>query len=549
MGLERFTYQGNALARVIALGSAVTIGQDTFKSDLTRTYVQLTLLNSFPVVNDNGDTLLPPVLANAVPTADNQPLNLEHQMSDNGAIYQGTDLVVGTMIKAYYSAQGDIQLLPETSSPVKVIAVLWNRAAAAQKILASIGDGEKSYGVSFEILFGAVGWVVYGDDGPSYEAEISETLMAAWESKKFTQVARAVGGDGSENSTHLWGGGFTLTPADEDAGIDSVLTGSFKGERALAAKVAKVEPKEPTMTLAEKAALAMKNALAKINKVLAQSGFTIQVAGSDKLTLDLAGNLINQPEEFYLYASKRSDGSYGVTASLHILEGGIDGFKKDTRLEWAGGDEPSMTEIEPATAKVKTPRELQAQIDAHVETIAGFEGFLSPTEVQAKIAAAVAEAAAVPGDEDGDKDLLTPAQVDEKISDGISDAMAARDAIEASMKSRSEKLVADGFVLTEERKTMLATFTADEAGDTAFAVWVKTLKTEQATMLKDLEKKGVEISDSIKSAVACLNSQADSGFAALVASHSDQQDTAFNPSFPAGGDSLSGEEGEFPRVM
>ena len=547
MGLERFTYEGQAVARVIALGSAVTIGQDTFRSDLTRTYVQLTLLNSFPVVNENGDTLLPPVLAKAVPTADNQPLNFEHQLSDNGPIYQGTDLVVGTMIKAYFATQGDIQMLPEEPSPVKVISVLWNRFAEAQKIIASIGEGEKQYGVSFEILFGSFGWVVFGEDGPSYETEINETLMAAWQSKKFDQVARAVGGDGSENSTHLWGGGFTLTPADGNAGIDTVLTGSFKGIRALAAKKSTIEPKEPTMTLAEKIALAMKNALAKINKTLAQSGFTVQVAGGDKLSLNLAGNQIDQPDDFYLSGYKRGDGTYQIFASLYLDRPGIDGFVQKVRLEYEPNDSGdfSLTEVDPATAKVKTPRELQAEIAAHVETIAGYEGFLSPTEVQAKIDEAVAAAKADPGDGDGTKDMLTPEQVDEKIND----AMAARDAIEASMKSRSESLVADGFVLTEERKGMLATFTADEAGDNAFAARIKTLKTDQAAMLKDLEDKGVEISDSIKSAVACLNGKGDSGFAALVASHGSSPGTQFSPSLGSSEPTGSTEPGDFQRVM
>ena len=542
MGLERFNYEGRAVARVIALGSAITIGQDTFRSDLTRTYVQLTLLNSFPVVNKNGDTLLPPVLAKAVPTADNQPLNLEHQLSDNGDVYQGTDLFVGTMIKAYFATKGDIQMLPDTSSPVKVIAVLWNRVAEAQKIIASIGEGEKQYGISFEILFGSFGWVVFGEDGPSYETEINETLMAAYKSKQFDQVARAVGGDGSENSTHLWGGGFTLMPADEDAGIDTVLTGSFKGERALAAKISTIEPKEPTMTLAER----MKAVLAKINKALAQSGFTVQVAGGDKLSLNLAGNQIDQPDDFYLSGYKRGDGTYQIFASLYLDRPGIDGFVQKVRLEYEPNDSGdfSLTEVDPATAKVKTPRELQAEIAAHVETIAGYEGFLSPTEVQAKIDEAVAAAKADPGDGDGTKDMLTPEQVDEKIND----AMAARDAIEASMKSRSEQLVADGFVLTEERKTMLATFTADKAGDQGFTDWVKGLKTEQAAMIKDLESRGVEITDPIKSAVACLNSKADSGFAALMASHGAASDTPpFNPSLGAAGDDSDDPE-KFARV-
>ncbi len=543
MGLERFTYRGNALARVIAMGSAITIGQDTFQSDLTRTYLQLTLLNSFPVVNSNGDTLLPPVLAQAVPTADNQPLNLEHQMADNGAIYQGTDLVVGAMLKAYYSAQGNIQLLPETSSPVKVIAVLWNRVAEAQKIIASIGDGEKEYGISFEILFGATGWIVYGEDGPSYESEISDTLMAAWQAKKFNQVARAVGGDGSENSTHLWGGGFTLTPADKNAGIETVLTGSLKGDRVLAAKTDKIKSKEPTMTLAQK----MKAALAKINAVLAQSGFTVQVTGGDKLSLDLAGNQIDQPDDFYLSGYKRSDGSYDIFASLYMDKPGIDGFVQKVRLEYEPSDDGNfaLTEVDPATAKVKTPREMQAEIAAHVETIAGFNGYLSPTEAQAKVDEAVAAAKAAANDGAGDtKDLLTPDQVKTQIDE----AMAKRDAIEASMKSRSETLITAGFVLTEERKATLAEFTADDAGDKAFAAWVNTLKTDQATMLKDLESRGVEISDPIKKAVACLNSKSDSGFTALMASHGAQPESRFSPSMDPAGDGGSAVEGEFKRV-
>ncbi len=547
MGLERSIYEGQALARVIAVGGAVTVGQDTYKSDLTRTYLQLTLLNSFPVVNGNGDTLLPPVLAKAVPTADNQPLNINHQLEGNPTSdYEGTDLVVGTMIKAYFAVQGEVQLLPDISSPVKVIAVLWNRVREAQEIIASIGDGEKQYGISFEILYGATGWVVLSDDAPSYESEINETLMAAWKAKKYDQVARAVGGDGSENSTHLWGGGFTLVPADKEAGIDSILTGSFKGNRALAAKITETEPKESAMSVKEKIAAAMKAALAKINTVLAQSGFTVQVAGGNSLSLDLAGNKIDQPDDFYLSGYKRSDGTYQIQASLYIDKPGIDGFVQKVRLEYEPSDSGdfALTEVEAATAKVKTPRELQAQIDVHVETIAGFEGFLSPAEVQAKIDAAVAEVTANTGGGGDDKDLLTREQVDEKIND----AMAARDAIESAMKSRSAQLIADGFPLTDERKNTLATFSADKDGDQAFSAWIKTLKADQATMLQALDDEGVDVTDPIKSAVACLNNQADSGYAALVAAHGIKRDT-FSPSLGATGDGVSHEDGEFSRVM
>ncbi len=296
------------------------------------------------------------------------------------------------------------------------------------------------------------------------------------------------------------------------------------------------------MTLAQK----MKAALAKINAVLAQSGFTAQVTGGDKLSLNLAGNQIDQPEDFYLSGYRKQDGGYVVNASLHILQSGIDGFLENVRLEWAGGDNASMTEVDPAIATIKTPRELQAEVAAHVETIAGFNGYLSPAEAQAKVEEAVATAIAdaKKGAGDDTKNLLTPDQGQALIDD----AMAKRDALEASMKSRSEALVAGGFVLTEERKASLTEFTADEAGDQAFATWIKALETEQAVMLKELESKDVEITAPIKAAVACLNSKSDSGFTALMASHGAQPESRFSPSMDPSGDVADDELGKFKRV-
>ena len=544
MGLERINYQGNALVSVLAMGSSVTVGQDTYQSDLTKTYLQLTLLNSFPKVNDNGMTLLPPLLTKAASTANNQPLNLDHQVEGNPpAIFKGTNIIVGSMLKAYFATTGETKLLPDVSDPLKVIAVLWNKFKAAQKIIASIGTSEKQYGISFEILFDMdeSGWIVYGEDGPSYETEISEALMSAWSAKEYDKVALAVGGDGSGNSTHIWGGGFTLIPADDEAGIDAILTGNFQPNAAIAAIVDhKIEPKENIMKLT------MKQAIANLNKALAQSGFTVQVAGGDSLELDLAGNQISNPDDFYLSGYQRSDGTYSISGSLYMAKAGIDGFKEKVRLEYEPNEDGDfeLTQVEASDAKVKTPRELTAQIEVLAQEIAGFDGYLSPTDVKAKVDAAVAAAAA--GNDDGDKNLLTPEQVDGKISDGINDAMAARDAIEASMTSRSEKLVADGFVLTDERKSHLATFTADEAGDKAFATWVKDLKTAQAAMIADLKSKDVEITDAMESAVACLDDIKGSGYTALVASYVPK--TGFNPSLLSTGDDVDSEPGGFKRV-
>ncbi len=545
MSLKRIEYQGDALVRVLAMGSKVTVGQETYQSDLTKTYLQLTLLNSFPKVNDNGMTLLPPLLTKAASTANNQPLNLDHQMVGNEPVYKGTDLVVGTMVKAYYASTGEIQLLPDVSAPLKVIGVLWNRVPEAQQIIASIGDGEKQYRISFEIIFAEdeSGWVVYGEDGPSYETEISEALMASWQAKEYDKVALAVGGDGSGDSTHIWGGGFTLNPADKSAGIDAILTGSFQPNAAIAAVMNdKIEPKEPIMPKN------MKQALAKLNKALAQSGFSVQVAGGDKLSLDLAGNKIDQPDDFYLSGWLRSDGTYNISASLYMDKPGIDGFVQKVRLEYQPSTdvetpgEFTMTEVEAATAKVLTPRELQAKIETMTQEIAGFEGYLSPSEVKAKVDEAVA--AVKPADDVGD-DLLTQDQVQTQIDE----SHAKRDAIEASLVSRSEKIVAEGFTLTDERKSHLATFAVDEAGNKEFTTWLTGLKTAQVAMLKDLDLKGIETTDKIKSAVACLNNMNESGYTALVAAQGAEAGPAFAPSLAASGDAGAGADGEFPRVM
>ena len=292
----------------------------------------------------------------------------------------------------------------------------------------------------------------------------------------------------------------------------------------------------------------MKQALANLNKALAQSGFSVQVAGGDKLSLDLAGNKIDQPDDFYLSGWLRSDGTYNISASLYMDKPGIDGFVQKVRLEYQPSTdvetpgEFTMTEVEAATAKVLTPRELQAKIETMTQEIAGFEGYLSPSEVKAKVDEAVA--AVKPADDVGD-DLLTQDQVQTQIDE----SHAKRDAIEASLVSRSEKIVAEGFTLTDERKSHLATFAVDEAGNKEFTTWLTGLKTAQVAMLKDLDLKGIETTDKIKSAVACLNNMNESGYTALVAAQGAEAGPAFAPSLAASGDAGAGADGEFPRVM
>lgn len=536
MGLEKITYSGPVTARLLG-PAGVVVGQDTYRSDLTKTYVMLTLLNSFPTVNSNGMTLLPPLLAKAAPTANNQPLNLEHQMEGNDPVYNGTDQVVGTMLKAYFAVQGDIELLPEKSSPVKVVGVLWNRTTAARKIINSIGQGTKEYGVSFEILrdVDEDGWVTMGEEGPKYHTEISEELQAAFAAREYDKVALAVGGDGSGDSTNIWGGGFTLIPADPDAGIDDVgvLTAGFNGECALAVKM----PAAPKQNKQEIAMNKWKAILAKINAALAQGGFSVDVKGGNSLSLDLAGNQIENPDDFSLWAYRKGDGTYAVRASMTILQPGIDGFKEQVHLEYdpdADG-ESAMREVETADSKFKTPTELQTQIDDQAATIAGFDGYLSPEQVKTKVAEAVAAAAKSP---ETTGEPVTQEQIDKKIADGVQVALDTQAAVADAAKSRGEALVTKGFVLTPERETALATFAVGDDGDKLFNAWLAQLAANSKDMEKAVEEAGIEVTESLKAAMAHIDSKNDSGFAALVASQKDAQPT-FAPSLASAGNPAS----------
>jgi len=697
MGLERITYTGGVAARLLGPG-AVVIGQDTYKSDLTKTYIQLTLLHSFPTVNTNGMTFTPPLLAKAVPTANNQPLNLDHQLEGNPEeVYQGEDQIVGSMIKAYLANTGEISLLPESAVPVKVIGVLWNRTSLAQKIIKSIGQGEKQYRVSFELIRDVAedGWIIIDGEGkPSYEAEISEDLFEAWKNREYGRVALAVGGDGKGNSTNFWGGAFTLIPADETTEIDEILTASFAGGMAIAAHMegkidpayAKVIPYKSFPKAEEGAAwsfkaadgnkllgengdnwpryrsvhswydnekpkikgsyklpvakevdgiikvfwhgvraamgiilgarggiktsvynkkaiynrlkkyykdfgkevpefgsytdaqlIAMgfdmaeiasclgainkevntmsltslaKAALAKIQAAIAQGGFSLQVAG-DQLTLTLGENVIKQPDDFSLYGYRRSDGEYALRASMEIAKGGIDGFKEKVRLEYtpdADGEAESMVPVEEGAEKVKTPKMYDAQILALMETIKNntkteeqvrgeYAKHLSPEDHQKAVNVAVTKALA----DAGKDNLFTEEQLNSKVQKAVDDILKARDLAEGVAKVRGEKIKAEGFTLTKDRKSHIATFAVDEAGDTAFTAWVKKLKDNQSEMLEALKAENIEVTDNIKAALACVNSKEDSGFVALIASQGGSEQKIFTPSMGAGGSPETGQ--------
>lgn len=694
MGLERIIYTGEVAARLLGPG-AVAIGQDTYRSDLTKTFIQFTLMHSFPKGNLNGMTFLPPLLAKAIPTANNQPLNLDHQLEGNpDKVYQGEDMIVGAMLKAYLASIGEVVLLPSNPIPVKIVGVLWNRSHLAQKIINSIGQNEKQYKTSFEVIrdVSEDGWVVKGDDGIwNYQSEIAVEMLESWQNEEYDNVLLAVGGDGSGNSTNFWGGAFTLSPADPDAEIDEVLTGCFDGgECAIAAHYdpvcAKVVPYKAFPKADENAAWSFSakdfnallgpeknnwsrarpcfcwydsekpnlkgsyhlpvakmvggiiktfwhgiraamgillgarggikfttdaaekkgiyNRLKKYYKLfdkevpeygsytdtqlvamgfdmaeigaylgeleianqeednimpptkiaLGEAGFSLNVVGR-QLTLTMGEETVKQPEDFYLSAYKMRDGDYALSASLTREIPDKNGFNQQIRLEYnPEGDTPSMDPVEEGAEKVKTQRMYETQIKALTETIstntkaeeqvrAEFAEYISPADHKKAVDDAVKAALA-----EADKgNLFTEDQLKTKIDEAVQEALDKRDASESAAIVRGERLVAEGFNLTQDRKNHIATFAVSEEGDKSFEAWVTELKANNIAMIKALEKAGIDVDDNIKSALAHINSINDGGFGALVASRGHNNIPTFSPSMSTEGDGTA--VGSTSRVM
>lgn len=286
---------------------------------------------------------------------------------------------------------------------------------------------------------------------------------------------------------------------------------------------------------------------------LGESGFSVSVVGR-QLSLTMGEETVKQPPDFYLSAYKMSDGDYALYASLTKEIPGENGFNQEVRLEYnPDSDTPSMEQVEEGSAKVKTPKMYEKQIAALAETIknmpdeekirAEYTDHLSPDDHKKALDNAVAAALA-----EADKgNLFTEDQLKSKIDEAVQEALSNREIADTAAVTRGEKLVDAGFALTQERKSHIATFAVGEEGDKAFNAWIDQLKADQASMIKELEKAGIEVDDNIKSALAHINSVKDSGFGALIASRGHDNSPPFTPSMESSGDEAG--TGSTPKAI
>jgi hypothetical protein len=523
-------YEGTALVSTVG---SVTVGGETFVSDLTKTYIKFKLLHSFPVVNANGMTFTPENIARSIFTAVNQPLNLGHNLEGNPVNDQGSapkeNLLVGSMLKANTEATTESPILPDSPFVAEIIGVLWNRSSSAIKVIESLGEGESEYKVSMEAIRNAEhdGWYVKRDGEWHYVASLSEAEFTQWQNKEFDKVALAVGGTGEDGTTNFWGGGFTLTPADDKATIDDVLVASF-GNCAIAA----VSPSE--ISSDKNKENNMKMTLKQLIAAVA-AGFEANVSGND-LSLTVGDSTFNNPD-FYMYGSENGDGSYSVYASLTVKIPSDNGMEETRRFEYDGTlDSGEMAQVEAAQASVKTPSEMQSVITQLEEANASVEkkyvDYVSKEDADQMVKEAVEAALAKAKEGDGDMgDKITKDEAAELAAKEVKKAMDVRDAEETALASRSEQIESNGFTLTPERKEVIASMPISEEGDKAFKSYLEGLIAGRTEMEKELKGAGIDVDDAkgVKASIASFDNAKSTGFKALMIAFGDESGSTFSP--------------------
>lgn len=518
------TFESDVEISLLDLDSAVAKAHG-FVSDVTKTYLDILLLHSYPVVNTNGMTLTGTMLANRFPTAQHQPLNLDHQMEGNPPeVFEGENQIVGSIVESYLpSTDSEPQLLPTVAVPGKLVAVVWNRTEAGQTIIANIHDDKqkKKYKASFEIVRAndEDGWVVDG----KYHDEISDELKQEWADGNYSRVALAVGGKVGQTA-HFFGGAFTMVPADPKSKVEAILASFSKKDHLAIAVATKQKIGSTPMDFIKKL----------IQAVIAQAGFGVTVSGNS-LSISMGDTKLDNPADFYAFGYADSDGNYHVGASVTVAEGGkAGGFEQQRRLTYnpeAEGD--AITEetvsasddhkkIDASTMFALMAEKYDSIISQTTESVrAEFDGYFSPeahkTAVKEAVAAALKDANVEPTESTSDQPAEDKPMDKTKTQDMIDSSLAAASDARSAVASRSAALAENALALTPSRKTAIEAFAVGEAGDKEFAGYLSSLVASQTKMFEALDKAKVKVTDDIKGLVAQIDNFEDLAFQALLA--------------------------------
>lgn len=195
-------------------------------------YFPMKMCHSLPKVNKRGRCFTPKTLSNSFATAQDNLIDIEHELVDNGI--GGRDNICGHIKAAVFGDSlhckevADSLSIPETPIPVYALGALYLRHSFVPELVKSHMTGKEDWHVSMEcghswrqasLLYD--GEMIPFMDAPSGMLQ----CIKSHEIKPYRdrELAAVIGGP--DGVVDFWGLGMTLDPADEDGDVLAMVAG------------------------------------------------------------------------------------------------------------------------------------------------------------------------------------------------------------------------------------------------------------------------------------------------------------------------------------
>lgn len=448
------------------------VGNVEYEPSDTNAYFTFTLLHSWPEINDNQVSFSAKTIERSFATAKHSPIDVDHKMEGNGIPLFDGNQIIGHMVDAGVEVEDGV-------SKITIAGVLYKRIAKAVEIITDIASGGSDWKISMEVLYNPSesGFMIANNTFVSLETA-DEDLVSAFQSgsslyngERFAFLAGGLGEDGDDANVNFWGAALTMSPADENATIHTM--------------VARRLPKALIGADAPRVILFSDGSVESTRLLI--DGFEVE-----NLTDVDFSSWPGWDEAVYLSWSTEPQDIGGVienkryTLIANEIIGDIGMSKIKELLEAVPGRISEAVKAALATKDDGTAIDLSAVEAVIAEKIGELKDFISPAELETKA-----------------EELAT-----KKIED--------RDALAAKIKERTEKAEKAGVVMTELRLKEIAALEDDKVDE-----WIKEVQGAFEEMVASLEKKngitlGEDITNSLKS-FSGINSPEFMGYSSAVA--------------------------------
>jgi len=465
-------------------------------------YFKYTFLHSYAFngqqglgINYNGATFFYPLLRRYIATAEDSPIDIEHEL-EGSPLYEDENRLVGHVV--YVEINKDLdenELFPDVSQPVKCIGVLYSRLGDVGKIVSEINEGV-DWRISMEV---DRDWdqdvLVHGKKIIKQDDELWDAVYGAWAQNKLYddhEIGLALGGTGldEKNYADFFGTGIVRNPADPNAAIESLI---------MAPMATKGDDPRKFIGIAVQT---KKGNVVKRKKELGQEEPKILIESPGKFSgtkLFINGEEVQPLRYLSLWMGDEGEDDY---------------FSLRFSMEERDGDIVKTIEyqFDPATGTIikgeleMTPNDLEQIKTLIAESEKKFEGYKSPEEIEAMIGEAVADFS----------EHKSPDEVKDLIKQAVDNALAEKGKKDVSYESREKALTEANLDLTDDRKVKIREFEVSEEGDNKFKEWLEALKTGQDSMVNHLRENEIEVNDAVKKQIASFDGEKDPRFLVAV---------------------------------